>query len=298
MYNITSICYSIDVPDTTDEPIDIDEEDFHDEYFEQATPSKKPKVDSTLDTPPESTSKTKTPVRQTVDSVKRKLTETAQETGTKHSKPTTEDVDVGASTSHQVDTTKGNLPNEGGTLQGESGNRKVQKQKSWKPVSVIMFNNSKPKTRTHVFYLENHTVQHKRMASDLAELLHFYYKTSNVVAYKTEIEYLDYKSNLNIMKNVYIIYWHPSFNIGVVKLLEKIGERYNDIKYFTLFAPDCKEDDEYREEIAKSLTIQFKNGSIIKSIKDQFDAAKTWTANGSSSESSEPVAKRCKIDLD
>lgn len=123
------------------------------------------------------------------------------------------------STHMQVDTAAGNDPNTRGTLQGEVGSRKQQKNFKFHPSvsNSNMTNNMRVGSKCYVFVFDD-TREDALTANKLADLLTFIYPKCPPSAVELEVE----------NKTHFICYWHPNFNINFCTLRDKIGMKYND----------------------------------------------------------------------
>lgn len=136
-------------------------------------------------------------------------------TGTTTSQEPTQSNPTG---SQQVDTPSGPAHNQGGTVQGEAGNRKVQKpERRFGLIEVMATKN----TKTFVFGFKT-----PENAEAFLKLLNIIYPNQQVFTYK-------YTEQLSpCTRDVFFVLMKLSFNIGYTTLKNKVGTTLDNLIYF------------------------------------------------------------------
>lgn len=118
----------------------------------------------------------------------------------------------------QLQTPSGNAHNQRGTVQGEAGNLKIQKQLERYGIVKVMSSFHKHIDKVFIFLLHD-----KELSNDLIEIMEETYE--NGAIFPHQIEYKE--------QTLYIVAWKLPFNIGFPKLLTVLGIRYSKTLIFT-----------------------------------------------------------------
>lgn len=170
---------------------------------------------------------------------------------------------------HQLQTQRGNLPNQRGTLQGEAGNLKIQKpleKYGIVKVNLTLLKSEMAQNKVYIFITDN-----KTLANDLVEIMEDTYENGDIVTAfiaepvnPLEHEREDYES---LNGYVYIVAWKLPFNISYATLALKLGTRYNHVYTFTKMIPDFNDED-VPNLIKRSVIIKFKNAVQLLKLSE------------------------------
>lgn len=233
---------STDIPDKR-QKLDETGEDL--EELPSTSENKEVKTNSNKRTNPEKIEDT------AVDSKKSKPTSILKQTQQKNTAEAantiqqipggTSEVQQGQTGEKQIQTPSGTAQNQRGTLQGESGNIKIQKPlERYGIVKVNMSYNSK------VNFLIIFAYEDASIMNSLMELMDETYANGIIYATKTEVNSINYM----------LVGWHLNFNIGYIKLFEKLGSRFT--KVLSYKKPFNKAQYETDEDVHKFMTASFR----------------------------------------
>lgn len=180
----------------------------------------------------------------------------------------------------QIQTEAGNDINERGTLVGESGNRKVQKEIHW--------NKQKVSDMSKAFVIG---FTKKETPAILAELVDIHYGHTK---YQLNSFMLSVKDGQMIEHTFYWIVLKLGFNMSMETLASKFGKPIQAAKYFINRNIDgnIEEDEELITRLKHSLQVMFENDAGMTSFADLLEVEKKRKAYQANSNSGEPSKKR------
>lgn len=166
----------------------------------------------------------------------------------------------------QIQTNKGNAPNQRGTVQGEAGSLKVQKTLLKYGISKVnhtLLKNMNNSNKVFIFVVEE-----KSLANDLLELMEETYDNSITYVVNTANEDKKYLDVFQTHK--YIIGWRLNFNVGFPRLLEQLGSRY---AHLITFAKNLTDDEDIEKNILTSVLVRYKNNTQLLTLSELVDQA-------------------------
>ena len=160
-------------------------------------------------------------------------------------------------TKHQVQTPEGNALNERGSIAGEAGNRKIQKEAiTYGVIDVSTMSANK----INLFGFVNEEQQ-----QDLSQTIEVIYPNANLLLFKTKL--------LNHLKMEVETYWvltSLGFNMRYETMAMKFGESIKKAQYIFQKNMECNWENpkEIRDGILPLLTICFKNNANLMTFQE------------------------------
>lgn len=207
--------------------------------------------------------------------------------------------EVDQSRNHQqLQTDRGNLPNQRGTLQGESGNLKIQKP--LERFGVLKVNKSCITTYIHnkMYSFKQKTFiflcNDKTLSNDLIEAMDVAYESGDIATHY--IENVDEAIAEKMNGYNYIIGWKLPFNIGYPTLQQKLGTRFNKCITFTR---NFENFDDFANIVEHIVIVRFKNNAAMPTLAEVVEKAQQdmnrYNNRQSSENNGEPPCKTRKL---
>lgn len=167
----------------------------------------------------------------------------------------------------QIQSNKGNLPNEKGSVQGEAGSRKVQKPLyHFGYIKVNMSDNKNFKLNNKFFCF---LFECKERASKSSELMQITYPSGEINGFK--FTYSDKHEEEDLV--YFVIIWRLPFNIGMSKIAEKLGNKILCVKVVTLIImPNDLETRDLKTIVTSRLNCMLENDVRILSVADEVNS--------------------------
>lgn len=298
------------VPEKHIEDIAAANEDTHDSDYDEPPPAKKPKPNeskagssgnnkSKPSTSTTTTSKTPTTTRinpTTSTPQKSKPTSSTENnanTSTSHIRNLSEEISptaeatpvTGDTNKQQVETPRGPEHNTKGTLQGESGNRKIQK-----PIiryGVIKVNMSE---QTYIFCFQS-----KDDTDNCCDVLDMHWPNIKILCYSEKFNDIS-NHDFAVSTEYFICCVQLGFRINWTTLKSKLGEKIlTDIKYFQrqTIKESMDHPDEFKSIITGNLKVCFRNKIPSIDFNVEIEKENNFKKKfSSSSDATEPILKR------
>lgn len=238
------------------------------------TPTKKQRINPQNTLQPKGSHQGPSPDQ--ADTVKKTL-EFSKDTTTDQAQP------IQGSSGQQVDTPSGPDHNTKGTLQGESGNRKIQKPQ--KRYGVIQVNTTNLDTMTEHSYI--FLFLEKEQADNCCDVFEMLWSNCKIVCQSINLEKRE--------KPFFLVVIQLGFKINWSTLIDKIGSKIiDDIYYFQrqMIHENINNVDSFLDIVKRNLEVCFRNN--VHSLDIHKEAEKELAFKKKQTSTDEPAPKRAR----